>query len=335
MASTPILAARSSATCLVSPKVGAGPFPVKSILREPSSKRTLELSQKLLKRKMDDRYESDQKQGDAGKKRRLVDSVVVDEEQDEEQEEEQEGADKDDEDDDNTKEGNRTSLEVSRDMNAAALLLNEMENDSTFDDNDDDDEYDDVDGAGRKTPKAGAKRRKTVHFDMNLNITTEVGRRTLEETKVLVRRALESHALANRPGHDDQDYIELVDVFSHDTESYRDPRRSSSSSSSRRGDSDDDDDEGNTVPPDELVLYVVALTTCTPMLNKSCINLVRKMLACSWIGRDDKFFRAYVQCTLPYQSNLIPYNPPPKSPPSPSLLSSCFPVFLTASGFVK
>lgn len=149
---------------------------------------------------------------------------------------------------------------------------------------------DDVDGDAVNGTPAVAKRQKTVHFDMNLNITTEVGRRTLEETKLLVRRALDSHALAGQPGHDDQDFIELVDVFSHDTEPYRDPRRSR-----RHGSADDDDDEGNMVPPDELVLYVVALTTSAPLLNKSCINLVRKMLACSWIGRDDKFFRAYVQ----------------------------------------
>ncbi|CAK7223957.1 DNA independent RNA polymerase I transcription factor [Sporothrix bragantina] len=284
MTSTPILAARPSAARLVSPKIGAGPFPVKSILREPSSTRTLEYSQKVLKRKMNDRYESDQKQGNAGKRFRLADGVIADDDENEQEEEEEDGNDEDE-----TREDSSKSLEVSRKMNAAALLLNEMESDGTPDDDDDDD-------AGKRTPLAAGKRRKTVHFDMNLNITTEVGRRTLEETKLLVRRALESHALANRPGHDDQDYIELVDVFSHDTEAYRDPRRSrSSSSSSRRADSDSDDDEGNTVPPDELVLYVVALTTCTPMLNKSCINLVRKMLACSWIGRDDKFFRAYVQ----------------------------------------
>ncbi|CAK7207154.1 DNA independent RNA polymerase I transcription factor [Sporothrix eucalyptigena] len=273
MTSTPILSARPSVTRLVSPKVGTGPFPVKSILREPSSTRTLEYSQQVLKRKMDDRYESDQKQADAGKKRRLT----VCDDNDENEDDNDETGEDDDEDAEDL--GVKSTEE---------LIRTELESDGTPDDED-----------GNRTPIAG-KRRKTVHFDMNLNITTEVGRRTLEETKLLVRRALESHALANRPGHDDQDFIELVDVFSHDTEAYRDPRsRSSSSSSSHRrpnmSDDDDSDDEGNTVPPDELVLYVVALTTCTPMLNKSCINLVRKILACSWVGRDDKFFRAFVQ----------------------------------------
>ena len=151
-----------------------------------------------------------------------------------------------------------------------------------------------------------SKRQKTVHFDMNLNITTEVGRRTLEETKVSVRRALQSHSIAaSRPGHDDQDYIELVDVFSHDKEPYKDPSGATNGSSSSRrrraseaadDDDDDDDDDGNMVRPDDLVLYVVALSVCAPLLNKSCINLVRKLLACSWVGRDDKFVRAYVQC---------------------------------------
>ncbi|KJR82566.1 RNA polymerase I-specific transcription initiation factor RRN3 [Sporothrix schenckii 1099-18] len=265
MTSTPILAARPSVTRLVSPKVGAVPFPVKSILRE-SSARSLEYSQNTLKRKMDDRYDNDA-QHSADKKRRLA-ADNSDEESDVE------------EDDNGQSQSSEMQMKKITDGEVKAeLIRNGEESDATGDEND----------AGTGTP-AMVKRQKTVHFDMNLNITTEVGRRTLEETKLLVRRALDSHALAGRPGHDDQDFIELVDVFSHDTEAYRDPRQSH-----RHGSADDDDGEGNMVPPDELVLYVVALTASAPLLNKSCINLVRKMLACSWIGRDDKFFRAYVQ----------------------------------------
>ncbi|CAK7568116.1 MAG: DNA independent RNA polymerase I transcription factor [Sporothrix epigloea] len=270
-----MLAPRPLVSRLISPKIGAVPFPVKSILRDPSSARTLEYSQSLLKRKMDDRYESDQKQGDAGKRRRLVDGIDIEEEEE-----------KDEDGKDDARINGSRKLELLRGANAAALQFDEVESDGTPDDEDK--------HTSKTISSSGNKRRKTVHFDMNLNITTEVGRRTLEETKLLVRRALESHALAKHPGHDDQDFIELVDVFSHDTDAYRNPQNSDNGSK-RRSDSDDDEDAGNTVPPDELVLYVVALSTCTPVLNKSYISLVRKMLTCSWIGRDDKFFRAFVQ----------------------------------------
>ncbi|CAK7268976.1 DNA independent RNA polymerase I transcription factor [Sporothrix epigloea] len=281
MTSTPILAARPLAVSLVSPKIGAVPYPVKSILRDPASTRTLEYSQNLLKRKMNDRYESDPKLGDGDKKRRLAYGVIIQKKG--EEEETKDGKDV-------LKDNSRKNPELSREMNAESLLLNELERIGTPED---DEDYTD-----KRAYSADSKRRKTVHFDMNLNITTEVGRRTLEETKLLVRRALESHAMAKHPGHDDHDFIELVDVFSHDTDAYRNPRRSSSSGNGKRSGSDDDDDDdedGNNVPPDELVLYVVALSACTPLLNKSCISLVRKMLSCSWIGRDDKFFRAFVQ----------------------------------------
>lgn len=152
-------------------------------------------------------------------------------------------------------------------------------------------DYDLDEGVALVRPKK--QKTKSVTFDMNLNITTEVGRRTLQETKILVRRALQGNSAKS------QDYIELVDVFSHDKEPYRDPSIANGTSRKKRaGDSngdDSDDEDGNMVRPDDLVLYVVALAGCAPMLNKSCISLVRKLLECSWIGRDDKFVRAYVQ----------------------------------------
>lgn len=274
MTSTPILGARPSVIGLVSPKVGsAARFPVKSILREPSARTTaLGYSTACLKRKMGDRYESDRQHG-ADKKRRVAT-------------------------DDSDEEANVEAVEDDLESDQESAMLNTNANANgqvtDFARNEEDTDATDATGDGENGTPVVAKRQKTVHFDMNLNMTAEVGRRTIDETKLLVRRALDSHAVSGRPGHDDQDFIELVDVFSHDNEPYRDPRRSR-----RHGSADDDEDEGNTVPPDELVLYVAALTTAAPLLNKSCINLVRKMLACSWVGRDERFFRAFVQCMFP------------------------------------
>jgi len=47
--------------------------------------------------------------------------------------------------------------------------------------------------------------------------------------------------------------------------------------------------------PEELTAYLVALSACAPMLNKSCAGLIRALLKCSWLGRDEKFYQAYVQ----------------------------------------
>ena len=48
--------------------------------------------------------------------------------------------------------------------------------------------------------------------------------------------------------------------------------------------------------PEDLVVYVVALTAAAPLLNKSCSGLVKALLSCSALGRDDNFHRAYCQC---------------------------------------
>ena len=44
------------------------------------------------------------------------------------------------------------------------------------------------------------KRKKSVHFDMSLNMTADIGHRSIELTKKAVRRALENHARGNDEG---------------------------------------------------------------------------------------------------------------------------------------
>lgn len=177
---------------------------------------------------------------------------------------------------------NRANLSSpSTDINQLKRKLNDRYD--GIEDNDDLSEAEEEKQDGRPGSPL-TKRQKTVHFDLSLNITTEVGKRTLEETKRSVRHALEMHAVG-----DDQEYIELQEAFSNDRDQYLGPIAG---------------EEEDGVKPEELVLYVVALTSSTPMLNKSCATLVKNILSCSWFGRDDKFFRAYVQCTS--SSNLSP-----------------------------
>jgi hypothetical protein len=118
-----------------------------------------------------------------------------------------------------------------------------------------------------------AKRMKMVHFDdANLTQAAETAGRTLEFIKTEVKQALERH----RRG-EDAAYLELREVFK------------SSGKPSKTVNPED-------LPlPHELVSYVVALTAYAHLLDRSCSDLVKTVLYCSPIGRDDSFHLAYCQ----------------------------------------
>ncbi|ATY62787.1 RNA polymerase I specific transcription initiation factor RRN3, putative [Cordyceps militaris CM01] len=127
---------------------------------------------------------------------------------------------------------------------------------------------------GLEPPETPTKRRKVL-FDDIRNITYEVGgRRTMDEVKLEVRTALEGHLR----GHDGQ-YDTLKDIFATDKQRYLPPVV---------GEADD------TLKPHELQVYVMALTSCMPILkSRECNGLVRVILQCSWLGRDDAFVKAF------------------------------------------
>ncbi|OAA64804.1 RNA polymerase I specific transcription initiation factor RRN3 [Cordyceps fumosorosea ARSEF 2679] len=121
-------------------------------------------------------------------------------------------------------------------------------------------------------PESPTKRRK-VFFDDIRNITYEVGRRTMEEVKLEVRNALEGHL-----GGQDSRYDTLKEMFANDTKRYL---------PSAAG-------EDDTLKPHELQAYVMALTSCVPILKHKDFNgLVRVVLQCSWLGRDDAFVKSF------------------------------------------
>lgn len=122
-------------------------------------------------------------------------------------------------------------------------------------------------------PDSPTKRRKVL-FDEVHNRTYEVGNRTMDEIKREVREALEEHRRGN-----DGPYDTLKELFSNDRQRYLPPVAG------------EDDD---TLKPQELRAYVMALTSCMPMLkDKECNGLVKTVLQCSWLGRDDEFLRVY------------------------------------------
>lgn len=122
-------------------------------------------------------------------------------------------------------------------------------------------------------PETPSKRRK-VFFDDIRNVTYEVGKRTMNDVKLEVRTALEEHLRGN-----DGQYDTLKELFASDKQRYLPPVVG---------------EEDDTLKPHELQVYVMALTGCIPILkDKACNGLVKTILKCSWLGRDDAFVKVF------------------------------------------
>ena len=128
-------------------------------------------------------------------------------------------------------------------------------------------------GDSLDAPESPNKRRK-VFFDDIRNVTYEVGGRTMDEVKLEVRTALEEHLRGN-----DGPYDTLKELFASDKQRYLPPVVG---------------EEDDTLKPHELQVYVMALTGCIPILkDKACNGLVKTILKCSWLGRDDAFVKVF------------------------------------------
>jgi RNA polymerase I-specific transcription initiation factor RRN3 len=130
---------------------------------------------------------------------------------------------------------------------------------------------DDSDGADDDEPPT-KRQKKTVVFNEELNTVKEISGKSLEEAKREVKQALERHSRG-----DDEDYDNLKDIFSPNGKQLT-----------------PDEDEEATKPQD-LIVYVVALTAYVPLLGRSFYGLLRSVLRCSWLERDENFSRAYIQ----------------------------------------
>ncbi|KFH47301.1 RNA polymerase I-specific transcription initiation factor-like protein [Hapsidospora chrysogenum ATCC 11550] len=120
----------------------------------------------------------------------------------------------------------------------------------------------------------GRTKRRKVFFDEVQNKIYEVGNRTMEEVKREVREALEEHRRGN-----DGPYDTLKELFGKDKQRYL---------PASAGEEDD------ALKPQELRAYVVALTSYVPALKeKDCNGLVKIILKCSWLGRDEEFLDVY------------------------------------------
>ncbi|KAL2141037.1 hypothetical protein VTI28DRAFT_2927 [Corynascus sepedonium] len=128
------------------------------------------------------------------------------------------------------------------------------------------------------------RQKKTVVFNEELNTVKEISGKSLEDAKKEVRQALEGHSRG-----DDEDYDNLKEIFMPILKKRRMP-----DDDDDEEDEDDEEEDGATKPQD-LIVYVVALTGYVPLLGRSCSGLLRSVLRCSWLERDETFARAYIQ----------------------------------------
>lgn len=137
---------------------------------------------------------------------------------------------------------------------------------------------DDSDGADEDAPPA-KRQKKTVAFNEELNMIKEISGKSLEEAKREVRQAIEGHARG-----DDEDYDLLKDLFAPTGKQLTPDEED-----------EEEDEDGEAPKPQDLMVYVVALTGSVPLLGRSCSGLLRSVLRCSWLERDESFARAYIQ----------------------------------------
>lgn len=122
------------------------------------------------------------------------------------------------------------------------------------------------------------KKQRTVLFAEIKNTIHEIGGRSLADVKTEVRKALEEHLQG-----DDEEYNNLKQAFADDNKKQTLPATFTP-------------DAGTALKPHELTDYVIALTSCVNLVkNKTCADLVRHVLSCSWLGRDEDFLKVFIQ----------------------------------------
>ncbi|KAK4230523.1 RNA polymerase I-specific transcription initiation factor rrn3 [Podospora fimiseda] len=116
------------------------------------------------------------------------------------------------------------------------------------------------------------RQKKTVVFNEDLNMIKEISSKTLEEAKREVKQALDGHKRG-----DDEDYDNLKDLFA--------PRHNRSA----------DDEYLDDTKPQDLLAYVIAMHGYAAQIDRSCSGLLKSILRCNWLDRDEKFSRAYIE----------------------------------------
>lgn len=120
-------------------------------------------------------------------------------------------------------------------------------------------------------PSPSKRARVTFKDEVEEKVMEEyqVKGRSLDSVRGEVKRSLQAHLKGDSEGYD-----VIKEVFA--------PRR------------DDDEDEDEVDAKADIKTYVIALTSQASLLNKNCSDLVKAILGCEWMGRDEGFVKAYV-----------------------------------------
>jgi RNA polymerase I-specific transcription initiation factor RRN3 len=122
-------------------------------------------------------------------------------------------------------------------------------------------------------PPSPSKRvRVTFNPDVEEKVMEEyqIKGRSLESIKLEVKCSIEAHLKGDSEGYD-----VIKEVFS-----------------SRSADDEDEESAGDKRV--DMKTYLLALTSYASSLNKGCSGLVKSILACEWMGKDESFVKAYV-----------------------------------------
>jgi RNA polymerase I-specific transcription initiation factor RRN3 len=128
-------------------------------------------------------------------------------------------------------------------------------------------------------PASPAKRARTVTFNPNVEeqiysstvgLDMEDQEVDVESVRIEVRSAIEEHTR----GESEERYEGLKTIFVSE-------RRTK-------------DLDGECASSEKIQANLLALTSCAYLLGKSCSGLVKAILECDWIGRDEGFVKVYV-----------------------------------------
>lgn len=140
--------------------------------------------------------------------------------------------------------------------------------------------FEDTDlGDTLSTPPSPNKKARTVTFNPNVEQkimdSYQAKGRSLDSIRAEVKMAIEAHLLRG----DSEAYDVIKAIFSGNTD---------------EDEEDEEDDEDNRAAMVNMKTYLVALTSYASMLNRSCSGLVKAVLGCEWMGREEGFVKAYV-----------------------------------------
>lgn len=128
----------------------------------------------------------------------------------------------------------------------------------------------DLDASIDSSPPSPGKRARTVSFSPMVGLAQDCSALDLEAVRLEVRAALETHVR----GGSDEAYDALKEVFMPATRGAVAGGREQASS-------------------EKVKTHLLALTSCVSLLGKSCSGLVKAVLECDWIGRDEGFVKIY------------------------------------------